>query len=190
MNGAVSENGNSRRENPGNLTNRQSASPEEWERRRARRLRGRRAFIMFRKLSTIAITAAIPTLVACGHAPAPLAPAPRTAAPEPPPLSISYRVLRGNEGGAVVLAGRTQVTPDHDARVVSAAARSPQAEDLELRARTRDDGAVVVDVTYEERTADGTRLQWRPAVRLAHGAAGRAEVSGDGWSRTIEMTLE
>jgi hypothetical protein len=71
-----------------------------------------------------------------------------------------------------------------------ASAHTSAAEKLELDARPRDDGSVLVQVKYEETSPEGARIDWRPAVRLAHGATARAEVNGAGWGRVLEVAVE
>jgi hypothetical protein len=130
-----------------------------------------------------------PTLLACARAPAPQAiAAPRP--PEPAGVAVAYRLLRSGDGDGVLLSGRTHVDPHYGARIDAVGGHTSAAERLELDARSRDDGSVLVQVKYEETSAEGARIEWRPAVRLAHGATGRAEVSGAGWGRVLEVAVE
>jgi hypothetical protein len=134
----------------------------------------------------------LPALAGCTHASAG-APAPGSAAlrpPEPPPIAVAYRLVGTGAGEGVLLAGRTQVDAHHGAVVHALAAHSSAGQALDLDARPRDDGTVLVDVRYEETTAEGARLKWLPAVRLARGVPARAEVSASGWGRAIELTAE
>ncbi len=140
-------------------------------------------------IRSLVVPSAALSLVACGAPSAAPAPA-RAPTPEPPPMSIAYRVLRGDGGDAVLLAGRTQIDTRHGPRLVAQAPHSPAEEEIELETRPRDDGAVLVEVKYEETSPEGAKIKWHPVVRLARGAPAKADVSGPGWSRTIEMTLE
>ena len=131
-----------------------------------------------------------PTTLACARAPSvahAVAPAP---APEPQPLAVSYRVLRTEASDALLMSGRTDVDVRHGARVEASAAHTSAGERLDLMAKPRDDGRVLVEVDYQETSAEGARLHWSPAVRLTRGAAARAEVAGSGWGRIIELTVQ
>ena len=86
--------------------------------------------------------------------------------------------------------GRTLVDPHYGARVDAFGAHASTEQRLELDARSREDGSVLVQVKYSEAGADGARLDWRPAVRLAHGTTSRAEVNGSGWGRVLEVSAE
>jgi hypothetical protein len=126
---------------------------------------------------------------ACARAPAP----PAVAAPRPPEpagVAVVYRLLRSGDGDGVLLSGRTLVDPHFGARIDTLGAHSSAAEKLELDARARDDGSVLVQVKYEETSPEGARIDWRPAIRLAHGATARAEVNGSGWGRVLEVAVE
>jgi hypothetical protein len=129
-----------------------------------------------------------PTTLACARAPS-IAHA-AAPAPEPQPLAVSYRVLRTEVPDAVMMSGRTDVDARHSARVEASAAHSAAGERLDLVARPREDGSVLVEVDYQETSAEGARLHWSPAVRLTRGAAARAEVGGSGWGRVIELTVQ
>jgi len=128
------------------------------------------------------------SLLACARAPLQQAAAPPR--PEPAGVAIAYRLVRTGDGDGVVLSGRTLVDPHYGARVDAFAAHTSSGQKLELDARPRDDGSVLVQVKYEETSAEGARIEWRPAVRLAHGSTGRAEVSGNGWGRVFEVSVE
>ena len=140
-------------------------------------------------LRTIALASALgSTLLACARAP--VATPSVAHMPEPPPIGVAYRLLRTGDGAGVLLSGRTDVDTSHGARVEAVAAHSAAGEELNLDARPSDDGTFLVDVRYEETSAEGAKLKWAPAVRLARGATMRAEVNGNGWGRVLELTLE
>ena len=129
------------------------------------------------------------TLLACARAPVRQAAAPARP-PEPAGIAIAYRLLRIGDGDGVVLSGRTLVDPHYGARVDALGAHTSAGQKLELDARPREDGSVLVQVKYEETSAEGAKIEWRPAVRLARGTTGRAEVSGSGWGRVFEASVE
>jgi hypothetical protein len=129
------------------------------------------------------------TLLACARTPVQQAAAPPRP-PEPAGVAIAYRLLRIGDGDGVVLSGRTLVDPHYGARIDALGAHTSGQQRLELDARPREDGTVLVQVKYEETSAEGARIEWRPAVRLAHGATGRAEVNGSGWGRAFEVSVE
>jgi hypothetical protein len=129
------------------------------------------------------------TLLACARAPLHQAVAPPRPA-EPAGVAIVYRVLRIGDGDGVMLSGRTLVDPHYGARVDALGAHTSAGQRLELDARPREDGTVLVQVKYEETSAEGAKIEWRPAVRLAHGSTGRAEVNGNGWGRVFEVSEE
>jgi hypothetical protein len=129
------------------------------------------------------------TLLACARAPVHQAAAPQRPQ-EPAGVAIAYRLLRIGDGDGVVLSGRTLVDPHYGARVDALGAHTSAGQKLELDARPREDGSVLVQVKYEETSAEGAKIEWRPAVRLARGTTGRAEVSGSGWGRVFEASVE
>lgn len=140
-------------------------------------------------LRTIALASILgPTLLAC--APAPVAPPAAAGAPEPPPVGVTYRLLRTGDGTGILLSGHTDVDASHGARIEAQAAHTSASEELNLDTRPRDDGTFLVDVRYLETSAEGARLKWAPALRIARGATTRAEVNGNGWGRVLEVTLE
>jgi hypothetical protein len=108
----------------------------------------------------------------------------------PPPIAVAYRLIGTGAGEGVLLSGRSQVDAKHGAKVHAVAAHSSAGQALDFEARPREDGTVVVEVRYEETSAEGAKLKWVPAVRLARGIPARAEVSGSGWGRAIELTVE
>jgi hypothetical protein len=129
------------------------------------------------------------TLLACARGPVQQAAAPPRA-PEPAGVAVVYRMLRIGDGDGVVLSGRTLVDAHYGARVDALAAHTSAGQKLQLDARPREDGSVLVQVRYEETSAEGAKLQWLPAVRIAHGTTGRAEVNGNGWGRVLEVSVE
>jgi hypothetical protein len=141
-----------------------------------------------------------PSLLACARGPAlqvgtTVHPCAATADTRPPPpepagVAVVYRLLRIGEGDGVVLSGRTHVDPHHGARVDAVGAHTLAQQKLQFDARPREDGSVVVDVRYEETTVEGAHIEWMPQMRVAHGATGRAEVSGGSWGRAIEVSVE
>jgi len=138
--------------------------------------------------SVCALSLALPTILACARAPAPppQAAAPRLSAPS---LALTYRVLRTGDGDGVLLSGRADVV-NHSMRVHAVAPHSSAEEDLEMEARSSDDGTIVIRVEYSERNPDGAGLKWQPEMRVARGVPVRAEVGGPGWSRAIELTVQ
>jgi hypothetical protein len=138
---------------------------------------------------TIALSLVLaPTTLACAATVPPSTAAEAERAPDTPPVAIDYRIVRGEANGGVVLAGRTQVDARHSAIVESSAGRSSATEQLRLDALPGADGSVFVEVMYNETSPEGDKLHWMPAVRLERGVTSHAEVSGDGWSRAIELT--
>ena len=127
-------------------------------------------------------------LLACTRAPV-MAPAVAHSS-EPQAVAVAYRVLRTGDGTGVLLSGRTDVDTRHGFRVEATAAHTSAGEQLDFMARPREDGTVTVEIMYEETTLEGARLKWAPSVRLARGATAHAEVSGSGWGRVIEVTVE
>lgn len=112
-------------------------------------------------------------------------------APDARSIAIAYSVARrGPDGDGVVLAGRTALEMRRGVEVQEIAARSPARAELSLDARGEPAGGVLVVVRYKETAADGSRIEWEPIVRVAPGAPAHAEVSGAGWSRTIEVAME
>jgi len=130
------------------------------------------------------------TLLACARAPAARQAVAPPRSPEPAGVAVVYRLLRIGDGDGVVLSGRTLVDPHYGARVDALGAHTSAGQRLELDARPREDGSVLVQVRYEETSAEGAKIEWRPAVRLAHGSTGRAEVNGSGWGRVFEVSVE
>jgi hypothetical protein len=110
--------------------------------------------------------------------------------PDPPPLAVTYRVLRSVDGDGVLLSGRMDIGIHDDGRVEAVAAHNAGEEQLELSVRPEDDGQLVARVRYEERGQDGVTIKWRPAMRIARGTPVRAEVNGSGWARAIELTVQ
>lgn len=110
--------------------------------------------------------------------------------PDPPPLAVSYRVLRSVDGDGVLLSGHMDIGIHDDGRVEAIAAHDAGEEQLELSVRPEDDGLLVARVRYEERAPDGVIIKWRPAMRVARGTPVRAEVTGSGWARAIELTVQ
>jgi hypothetical protein len=117
-------------------------------------------------------------------------PAPAARAPDPPPFAVTYRVARSVDGDGVLLAGRMDIGVHDDGRVEARAAHSAAAEKLQLTVRPELDGTLIARANYEERSADGATIQWAPSMRVARGAPARAEVTGSGWSRAIELTVQ
>jgi hypothetical protein len=141
---------------------------------------------MLRSIAVIGL--ALPSLLACARSPtAALAPA---RAPEPPPMTISYRVVRSAGTEGVLLSGRTEIDGHHDVRMHTTAPHHAAFEDLELSTRPADDGSILVSLRYEERSADGVEIDWRPWVRVARGIPARVEVTGPEWGRAIDLTVE
>jgi hypothetical protein len=146
-------------------------------------------------LSTLRIPALAVSLAsaACAHTPAP---APWTGSsttarpPASPPLSVSYRVLRSLDGEGVLLSGRMDVSVHDDGRIQAIASHNSAEEQLEVTVRPEDDGTLVARVRYEERGPDGTSIKWQPSMRVARGTPVRAEVTGAGWARAIELTVQ
>jgi hypothetical protein len=141
---------------------------------------------MFRSIAVVCL--ALPSLLACARAPAmaPAPPGPR----DPPPMTISYRVLRSAGAEGVLLSGRTEIDAHHDVRMHTTAPHNAAFEDLELSTRPADDGSILVSLRYEERSADGVEIDWRPWVRIALGIPVRVEVTGPEWGRAIDLTVE
>ena len=137
--------------------------------------------------SVCALSLALPALLACARAPAP----PPQAIPRlpPPALGLSYRVIRSGDGEGVLLSGRADVV-NQPMHIHALAPHSASEEDLEMDARTGDDGAIVIRVEYSERGVDGAGIKWQPEMRVARGVPVRAEVSGSGWGRAIELTVQ
>jgi len=126
--------------------------------------------------------------LACAHPQA--APSVSARPPDPPPLAVTYRVLRSVDGEGVLLSGRMDIGIHDDGRVEAVAAHNAGEEQLELSVRPEDDGLLVARVRYEERGQDGVMIKWRPAMRVARGTPVRAEVTGSGWARAIELTVQ
>jgi len=124
-----------------------------------------------------------PALLACAHAPSHTATAPRVS-PDLPGVAVTYRML---DGDGVVLSGRSEFDAHYIARVDTTT--SGTHERLELEARPRDDGTVLVQVRYEETRAQGS-IDWRPSVRLARGATAHADMTGSGWKRLLEISVD
>lgn len=144
----------------------------------------------FHLLRLVASALAVSTL-ACAHTPAPsvaTTAAPR--APDPPPLAVSYRVLRSVDGEGVLLSGRMDIGVHDDGRVQAIASHNTGEEQLEVSVRPEDDGTLVARVRYEERGQDGVSIKWAPALRIARGTPARAEVTGSGWARAVELTVQ
>jgi hypothetical protein len=144
-------------------------------------------FRMIRSLVLASILGS--TLLGCARAPV-RASAASPKPPEPAVVAVTYRLLRIGDGDGVLLSGRTLIDPHYGARVESSAAHTSAGQQLDFEARPREDGSVLVEVRYEESSADGARFQWRPAVRISHGATARAEVNGSGWGRVLEVSVE
>ena len=106
-----------------------------------------------------------------------------------PALGLSYRVIRSGDGDGVLLSGRADVV-NHAMHIHAVAPHSAAEEDLEMEARSTDDGAIVIRVEYSERGQDGAGIKWQPEMRVARGVPVRAEVGGSGWSRAIELTVQ
>jgi len=128
---------------------------------------------------------------ACAHAPPPsVATTASARAPDPPPLAVSYRVLRSVDGDGVLLSGRMDIGVHDDGRVQAIASHNTGEEQLEVTVRPEDDGTLVARVRYEERGQDGLSIKWQPALRIARGTPARAEVTGSGWARAVELTVQ
>jgi hypothetical protein len=124
-----------------------------------------------------------PTLLGCTHASA----SPVAKTPDPPGLAIAYRVLDGEK---VILSERSQGDPHNSVRVEATTAHGAARETFDVDAHPRDDGTVYVQMRYEETSDDGAKIDWRPAVRMAHGVTARAAVAGAAWGRRIEISVE
>jgi hypothetical protein len=127
-----------------------------------------------------------PTLLACAQ---PVA-KPAATAELRHGIPVAYRLLRAGDGDGILLAGHTLIDPRNGARVNATAAHTSAGQRLDLEARSRDDGSIVVQVDYDESTDQGAKINWRPSLRIAPGATARAEVSGSGWERTLEISVE
>jgi hypothetical protein len=141
---------------------------------------------MLRSIALASLVA--PALLACARAPSQAASAPPP--PEPLPYALSYRLMQTGDSGGVLLSGRADVDVHHGAHVKATAAHDSAEEDLFLSTKTRDDGTVLVEVSYEERSREGAVIRWSPAVRVARGGHAVAEVNGAGWGRTIDLTMQ
>jgi hypothetical protein len=128
--------------------------------------------------------------VACAHTPPPPPVTSSSRAPDPPPLAVTYRILRSVDGDGVLLSGRMDIGIHDDGRVEAVASHNASAEQLQLSVRPEDDGTLVARARYEERGQDGLSIKWAPAMRVARGTPARAEVTGSGWARAIELTVQ
>jgi hypothetical protein len=136
-----------------------------------------------------AVTSLLPMLISCVHPGPPLAAAPPPSAPDPA-LAVSYRMLRVGDGDGVLLSGNTLVDWKLGTRVKSASPHGASSQSLELDARHAGDGTVVLQVMYDESTADGAHLDWRPALRLGRGTTTRVAMTGGGWGRVLEISID
>jgi hypothetical protein len=128
-----------------------------------------------------------PWLLACTHATAG-APVGASHPPPVPPMTLAYRVVRSVDGDGTVLAGRTDL--ERETHVKAVAAHNTAEAELELTARQTEDGGTLIRVSYEERGPDGAAIHWAPEMRLVRGAPMRAEASGYGWGRSLELIAE
>jgi hypothetical protein len=140
--------------------------------------------------SVCALCVALPAVAACARAPAPPPIAANARGPEPPSLAISYRVTRTGDGSGVLMSGHADMDAHHAIRVHAVAPRAGGEQDLDLESRATDDGALVICVEYEEHGQDGAAIKWQPEVRVARGVPVHAEVGGNGWGRTLDLTVE
>jgi hypothetical protein len=128
---------------------------------------------------------------ACAHTPPPaVAISTSVRVPDPPPLAVTYRILRSVDGDGVLLSGRMDIGIHDDGRVQAIASHGAGEEQLEVTVRPEDDGTLVARVRYEERGQDGVSIKWAPAMRIARGTPARAEVTGAGWARAVELTVQ
>jgi hypothetical protein len=146
----------------------------------------------FRILTLVGPAAVVLSTAACAHTTPPAvstsSAAPR--APDPPPVAVTYRIVRSVDGDGVLLSGRMDISVHDDGRVESASSRTGASEQLQLTVRPEDDGTLIARARYEERSQEGATIKWAPAMRVARGTPARAEVTGAGWARAIEVTVQ
>jgi hypothetical protein len=139
-------------------------------------------------LRSIALCLVVPSLLACTRSPTAAVASARPA--DPPPMTIRYRVVRSAGTESVLLSGRTEVDAHHDVQMRTTAPHNAAFENLELSTRPSDDGSILVSLRYEERSADGVEIDWRPWIRVSRGVPARVEVTGPEWGRAIDLTVE
>ena len=129
----------------------------------------------------------VPLMSACTHASvaAPVASAHASFAP----VALSYRLLRTGDGEGALLTGHTEVDAKRGARIHTS---SPDgaSEKLEISSHLSADGSLAIGMYYEERSADGHHIEWRPEVRVARGVPAKVNVAGAGWGRTLELSVD